>query len=154
MAKADEMTHKNKVYKEYDVVTLYHRVLRLPHWSSVVFNLRLGQLLYSQVEMAETNKAKPAFCTPFSICGFRYMLFGLLHCTQHISVPHGAFVWGLPTCQYSCILTMCSLFVQQHLEQLRGSTQNKQGLKVKLSRCEFFKSKSAFNQMWCVVSAE
>lgn len=112
---------------------------------------------YSQVEMAEKDKAKTAFCTPFGLFEFNRMPFGLCNAP-------GTFqrlmerLFG--DCRYQSVLLylddviVFSSSVQQHLERLEQvfSRLENQGLKVKLSKCNFFQKRVEY--LGHVVSAD
>lgn len=112
---------------------------------------------YNQVPVAEGDKAKTAFCTPFGLFEFNRMPFGLCNAP-------GTFqrlmerMFG--DCRYQSVLLylddviIFSATVKQHLERLGEvfSRLQKQGLKVKLSKCSFFQHQ--VNYLGHVVSAE
>lgn len=112
---------------------------------------------YNQVPMVEQDKSKTAFCTPFGLFEFNRMAFGLCNAP-------GTFqrlmerMFG--DCRYQSVLLylddviVFSATVQQHLERLREvfSRLQKQGLKVKLSKCHFFQHQVSY--LGHVVSAE
>lgn len=112
---------------------------------------------YNQVPMVEQDKPKTAFCTPFGLFEFNRMAFGLCNAP-------GTFqrlmerMFG--DCRYQSVLLylddviIFSTTVQQHLERLGEvfSRLQKQGLKVKLSKCRFFQHQVSY--LGHVVSAE
>lgn len=112
---------------------------------------------YSQVEMAEKDKPKTAFCTPFGLFEFNRMPFGLCNAP-------GTFqrlmerLFG--DCRYQSVLLylddviVFSSTVQEHLERLEQifSRLETQGLKVKLSKCNFFQERVKY--LGHVVSSE
>lgn len=112
---------------------------------------------YNQVPVAEGDKAKTAFCTPFGLFEFNRMPFGLCNAP-------GTFqrlmerMFG--DCRYQSVLLylddviIFSATVKQHLERLGEvfSRLQTQGLKVKLSKCSFFQHQ--VNYLGHVVSAE
>lgn len=112
---------------------------------------------YSQVEMAEKDKVKTAFCTPFGLFEFNRLPFGLCNAP-------GTFqrlmerLFG--DCRYQSLLLylddviVFSSSIQQHLERLEQvfSRLQTQGLKVKLAKCHFFQKRVRY--LGHVVSAE
>lgn len=112
---------------------------------------------YNQVPVAEKDKFKTAFCTPFGLFEFNRMPFGLCNAP-------GTFqrlmerMFG--DCRYQSVLlylddvVVFSATVEQHLERLEevfARLQN-QKLKVKLSKCHFFQHQVSY--LGHVVSAE
>lgn len=112
---------------------------------------------YSQVEMAERDKAKTAFCTPFGLFEFNRMPFGLCNAPSTFQRLMER-LFG--DCRYQSVLLylddviVFSSSVQQHLERLDQvfSRLESQGLKVKLSKCHFFQKRVKY--LGHVVSAE
>ncbi|KAL7834629.1 hypothetical protein SRHO_G00288760 [Serrasalmus rhombeus] len=112
---------------------------------------------YNQVPVAEKDKSKTAFCTPFGLFEFNHMPFGLCNAP-------GTFqrlmerMFG--DCRYQSVLLylddviVFSATVEQHLERLEEvfSRLQKQSLKVKLSKCRFFQHQVGY--LGHVVSAE
>ena len=108
---------------------------------------------YNQVAMAEVDRAKTTFCTPFGLFEFNRMPFGLCNAP-------GTFqrlmerMFGDKRFQ-SVLLYLDDVVVfsqtdYQHLERLEEvfSRLAQQGLKVKLSKCHFFfKNKSNTSAM-------
>ncbi|KAL6467781.1 hypothetical protein MHYP_G00234580 [Metynnis hypsauchen] len=112
---------------------------------------------YNQVPVAEKDKFKTAFCTPFGLFEFNRMLFGLCNAP-------GTFqrlmerMFG--DCRYQSVLlylddvVVFSATVEQHLERLEEvfARLQMQKLKVKLSKCHFFQHQVSY--LGHVVSAE
>ena len=112
---------------------------------------------YNQVPVAEKDKFKTAFCTPFGLFEFNRMPFGLCNAP-------GTFqrlmerMFG--DCRYQSVLlylddvVVFSATVEQHLERLEEvfARLQKQKLKVKLSKCNFFQRQVSY--LGHVVSAE
>ena len=98
---------------------------------------------YNQVPMAEADRAKTAFCTPFGLFEFNRMPFGLCNAP-------GTFqrlmerMFGNQRFQsvllYLDDIIVFSSTVHQHLERLEEVffRLDQQGLKAKLSKCHFF----------------
>ena len=98
---------------------------------------------YNQVPVAEQDKPKTAFCTPFGLFEWNRMPFGLCN------VP-GTFqrlmqrMFGDQQCEslllYLDDIVVFSTSVTQHLERLELvlSRLQKEGLKAKLEKCAFF----------------
>lgn len=92
---------------------------------------------YSQVEMAEKDKAKTAFCTPFGLFEFNRMPFGLCNAPSTFQRLMER-LFG--DCRHQSVLLymgdviVFSSSVQHHLERLEEvlSQLEKQGLKVTL----------------------
>lgn len=99
---------------------------------------------YNQVPVAERDKAKTAFCTPFGLFEFERMPFGLCNAP-------GTFqrlmerIFGDQSLHsvllYLDDVIVFSSSVEQHLQRLEVvlSRLKKRGLKAKLSKCHFFK---------------
>uniref|UniRef100_A0A3B1J8K5 Gypsy retrotransposon integrase-like protein 1 n=1 Tax=Astyanax mexicanus TaxID=7994 RepID=A0A3B1J8K5_ASTMX len=112
---------------------------------------------YNQVPVEEKDKSKTAFCTPFGLFEFNRMPFGLCNAP-------GTFqrlmerIFG--DCRYQSVLLylddviVFSQTVEEHLERLEEvfSRLQKQNLKVKLSKCQFFQHQVSY--LGHVVSAE
>ena len=100
---------------------------------------------YHQVPVAEADKAKTAFCTPFGLFEFERMPFGLCNAP-------GTFqrlmerIFGDQSLQsvllYLDDVIVFSTSVEQHLKRLEMvlSRLQQKGLKAKLSKCQFFKT--------------
>lgn len=112
---------------------------------------------YNQVPVAEGDKAKTAFCTPFGLFEFNRMPFGLCNAP-------GTFqrlmerIFGDQRYQsvllYLDDVVVFSATVEEHLKRLEGVFERlqKQNLKVKLSKCQFFQPQVSY--LGHVVSAE
>lgn len=112
---------------------------------------------YSQVEVAEKDKAKTAFCTPFGLYEFNRMPFGLCNAPSTFQrLKERIFC----SCRYQSLLlhldnvVIFSSSVQQHLERLEVVffRLHQQGLKIKVSKCHFFQKQVKY--LGHVVSAE
>uniref|UniRef100_A0A3P9NJ42 Gypsy retrotransposon integrase-like protein 1 n=1 Tax=Poecilia reticulata TaxID=8081 RepID=A0A3P9NJ42_POERE len=101
---------------------------------------------YSQVEMAEKDKEKTTFCTPFGLFEFNCMPFGLSNAPSTFQRLMER-LFGDCRCQslllYLDDVIVFSSSVEQHLERLNQvfSRLETQGLKVKLSKCHFFQKR-------------
>lgn len=112
---------------------------------------------YSQVEVAEKDRAKTAFCTPFGLFEFNRMPFGLCNAP---STFQRLMERMFGDCRYQSVLLylddliVFSSSVQQHLERLEEVflRLQKQSLKVRLSKCHFFQTRVRY--LGHVVSAE
>lgn len=112
---------------------------------------------HNQVPVAEQDKPKTAFCTPFGLFEFHRMPFGLCNAP-------GTFqrlmqrMFGDQQCQslllYLNNIVVFSSSVSQHLQCLEVvlSRLQKEGLKVKLEKCAFFGKKVHY--LGHVVSSE
>ncbi|KAL0153780.1 hypothetical protein M9458_050896, partial [Cirrhinus mrigala] len=99
---------------------------------------------YNQVPVAEGDKSKTAFCTPFGLFEWNRMPFGLCNAPstfQHLMER----LFGDQQCQslllYLDDIIVFSSSVDQHLARLEVvlSRLQREGLKAKLSKCAFFK---------------
>lgn len=99
---------------------------------------------YNQVAVAEKDKAKTAFCTPFGLFEFERMPFGLCNAP-------GTFqrlmerIFGDQSFHSVLLYLDVIIFsssVEQHLQRLEMvlSRLNQKGLKAKLSKCRFFQT--------------
>ncbi|KAK7922290.1 hypothetical protein WMY93_009192 [Mugilogobius chulae] len=99
---------------------------------------------YNQVPMAERDKHKTAFCTPFGLFEFNRMPFGLCNAPSTFQRLMER-MFGSEHCQslllYLDDVVVYSASIDEHLQRLGTvlSRLQKEGLKVKLSKCEFFK---------------
>lgn len=112
---------------------------------------------YNQVPVAEADKSKTAFCTPFGLFEFNRMPFGLCNAP-------GTFqrlmerIFGDQRYQSDLLylddVIVFSATVDEHLKRLEEvfARLEKQNLKVKLSKCQFFQSQVSY--LGHVVSAE
>lgn len=98
---------------------------------------------YNQVSVAEKDRAKTAFCTPFCLFEFQRMPFGLCNAPgtfqrlmERIS---GDLQFHSLLLHLDDVLFFSSTF-QQNLEQLELVLGRliQQGLKLKLEKCPFF----------------
>ena len=97
---------------------------------------------YNQVPVAEADKHKTAFCTPFGLFEFNRMAFGL--CNAPSTFPRlmerifGDHLQSLVL--FLDDVVVFSTSVEQHLQRLELVLQRlqKENLKVKLSKCCFF----------------
>ncbi len=112
---------------------------------------------YSQVEVAEKDRAKTAFCTPFGLFEFNRMPFGLCNAP---STFQRLMERMFGDCRYQSVLLylddliVFSSSVQQHLKRLEEvfSRLQKQRLKIKMSKCHFFQTQVKY--LGHVVSTE
>ena len=98
---------------------------------------------YNQVPVAEKDKMKTAFCTPFGLFEFNRMPFGLCNAPSTFQRLMER-MFGAQHCQslllYLDDVVVFSSTVDEHLDRL-GTVLNKlqqEGLKVKLTKCAFF----------------
>lgn len=98
---------------------------------------------YNQVPVAESDRHKTAFCTPFGLFEWNRMPFGLCNAPSTFQRLMQR-IFGDQQCQslllYLDDIVVFSSTVRQHLERLDvvlGRLQN-EGLKAKLSKCHFF----------------
>ncbi|KAL2098255.1 hypothetical protein ACEWY4_007462 [Coilia grayii] len=109
---------------------------------------------YNQVPVAEQDKAKTAFCTPFGLFEFNRMPFGLCNAPstcQRLIFGDERFS-SLPL--YLDDIVVFSTSFESHLKRLDLVLQGLQqhNLKLKLAKCNFFQSK--VNYLGHVISAE
>lgn len=98
---------------------------------------------YNQVEMAEHDRKKTAFCTPFGLFEFNRMPFGLCNAPatfQRLMERLFGDQRHQSVLLYLDDVIVFSSTVQQHMERLEVVFQRlqQQNLKVKLSKCHFF----------------
>lgn len=98
---------------------------------------------YNQVEVAEVDKAKTAFCTPFGLFEFNRMPFGLCNAPgtfQRLMERLFGDRRFSSLLLYLDDIIVFSSSVQEHLLQLEEVFKRLQqeGLKIKLSKCSFF----------------
>ncbi len=98
---------------------------------------------YNQVPVAESDRPKTAFCTPFGLFEWNRMPFGLCNAPSTFQRLMQR-IFGDQQCQslllYLDDIVVFSTTIEQHLERLGvvlGRLQH-EGLKVKLSKCAFF----------------
>ena len=98
---------------------------------------------YNQVPVAEADKHKTAFCTPFGLFEFNRMAFGLCNAPSTFQRLMER-IFGDQSFQslllYLDDVVVFSTSVKQHLQRLELVLQRlqKENLKVKLSKCCFF----------------
>ncbi|XP_039660752.1 uncharacterized protein LOC120561648 [Perca fluviatilis] len=98
---------------------------------------------YNQVPVAEADRAKTAFCTPFGLFEWNRMPFGLSNAPSNFQRLMQR-IFGDQQCQslllYLDDIVVFSSTVEQHLERLKVvlSRLQTEGLKAKLSKCSFF----------------
>ncbi|KAL1264143.1 hypothetical protein QQF64_004498 [Cirrhinus molitorella] len=109
---------------------------------------------YNQVPVAEKDRAKTAFCTPFGLFEFNRMPFGLCNAPSTFQRLMQR-LFGKQHCQsfllYLDDVVVFSSTVSQHLERLEGvlSRLEQEGLKAKLEKCAFLKQElGATEQRW------
>lgn len=112
---------------------------------------------YNQVPVAEKDKFKTAFCTPFGLFEFNRMPFGLCNSPgtfQRLMERMFGDQRYHSVLLYLDDVIVFSSSVSQHLERLEEvfSRLQQQGLKVKLSKCNFFQKQVKY--LGHVVSAE
>lgn len=98
---------------------------------------------YNQVAMADPDRAKTAFCTPFGLFEFNRMPFGLCNAPgtfQRLMERMFGDQRFQSVLLYLDDIVVFSSTVSQHLERLENvfSRLDQQSLKVKLSKCHFF----------------
>lgn len=98
---------------------------------------------YNQVPVAEADRPKTAFCTPFGLFEWNRMPFGLCNAPSTFQRLMQR-IFGDQQCQslllYLDDIVVFSSTVEQHLERLEvvlGRLQQ-EGLKAKLAKCAFF----------------
>lgn len=112
---------------------------------------------YNQVEVAEKDRAKTAFCTPFGLFEFNRMPFGLCQAPSTFQRLTER-IFG--DCRYQSVLLylndviVFSSSIQQHLGRLEEvfSRLQKQGPEVTFSKCHFFQKQVKY--LGHVVSAD
>lgn len=104
---------------------------------------------YHQVPVAEGDRAKTAFCTPFGLFEWQRMPFGLCNAPATFQRLMER-IFGDQQCQtlllYLDDIVVFSSSVTQHLDRLElvlGRLQQ-EGLKAKLSKCAFFKQEVGY----------
>ncbi|KAK5913555.1 hypothetical protein CgunFtcFv8_008078 [Champsocephalus gunnari] len=109
------------------------------HWFSTL-DLASG---YNQVPVAEKDRAKTAFCTPFGLFEFERMPFGLCNAPGTFQRRMER-IFGDQSLQsvllYLDDVIVFSTSIEQHLQQLEMvlSRFQMKGLKAKMSKCHFF----------------
>ncbi|XP_054872643.1 uncharacterized protein LOC129350363 [Amphiprion ocellaris] len=98
---------------------------------------------YNQVPVAEADRPRTAFCTPFGLFEWNRMPFGLCNAPSTFQRLI-QWIFGDQQCQslllYLDDIVVFSSTVEQHLERLEVVLQRLQqeGLKAKLTKCAFF----------------
>ena len=98
---------------------------------------------YNQVPVAEADRPKTAFCTPFGLFEWNRMPFGLCNAPSTFQRLMQR-IFGDQQCQslllYLDDIVVFSSTFQQHLERLEVVLQRLkyESLKAKLSKCAFF----------------
>ena len=104
---------------------------------------------YNQVPMAEKDRPKTAFCTPFGLFEFNRMPFGLCNAPstfQRLMQRMFGDQQGQSLLLYLDDIVVYSSSVEQHLQRLEmvlGRLQ-KEGLKAKLEKCAFFQQEVGY----------
>lgn len=104
---------------------------------------------YNQVPVAEYDKPKTAFCTPFGLFEWNRMPFGLCNAPgtfQRLMQRIFGDQQGQSLLLYLDDIIIFSSDVQQHLQRLDCvlGRLHHEGLKVKLSKCSFFKREVSY----------
>ncbi|KAG1930572.1 interleukin-1 receptor accessory protein-like 1-A [Pimephales promelas] len=112
---------------------------------------------YNQVPVEEADKPKTAFCTPFGLFEWNRMPFGLCNAPstfQRLMERLFGDQQGQSLLLYLDDIVVFSSSVGQHLNRMEVVLQRlqKEGLKVKLSKCAFFKQEVRY--LGHVISAE
>lgn len=98
---------------------------------------------YNQVPVAESDRAKTAFCTPFGLFEWNRMPFGLCNAPSTFQRLMQR-IFGDQQCQslllYLDDIVVFSSTIEEHLDRLKAvlGRLQKENLKVKLSKCAFF----------------
>lgn len=104
---------------------------------------------YNQVPVAEADRPKTAFCTPFGLFEWNRMPFGLCNAPSTFQRLMQR-IFGDQQCQslllYLDDIVVFSSTFRQHLERLEVVLQRlrKEGLKAKLSKCSFFQQEVSY----------
>ncbi|KAL1280076.1 hypothetical protein QQF64_014676 [Cirrhinus molitorella] len=112
---------------------------------------------YNQVSVAEGDRFKTAFCTPFGLFEYNQMPFGLCNAPSTFQRLMQR-LFGDQQCQsvflYLDDIVVFSSSVEQHLMQLEVvlSRLEQQGLKAKLEKCSFFQKEVRY--LGHIISAE
>lgn len=112
---------------------------------------------YNQVPMAEADRPKTAFCTPFGLFEWNRMPFGLCNAPSTFQRLMQR-IFGDQQCQslllYLDDIVVFSSTFPQHLERLAVVLQRLQheGLKAKLAKCSFFRPEVRY--LGHIISAE
>ena len=112
---------------------------------------------YNQVPVAEADRPKTAFCTPFGLFEWNRMPFGLCNAPSTFQRLMQR-IFGDQQCQslllYLDDIVVFSSTFQQHLERLEVVLQRLkyESLKAKLSKCSFFQHEVRY--LGHIISAE
>ena len=112
---------------------------------------------YNQVPVAEEDKPKTAFCTPFGLFEFNRMPFGLCNAPgtfQRLMQRMFGGQQGQSLLLYLDDIIVFSSSVSEHLQRLEAVLDRLQqeGLKVKLEKCAFFQQQ--VNYLGHVISSQ
>ncbi|XP_072293407.1 uncharacterized protein [Eucyclogobius newberryi] len=104
---------------------------------------------YNQVPVSEKDRPKTAFCTPFGLFEWNRMPFGLCNAPstfQRLMQRIFGSQQGQSLLLYLDDIIVLSSDVGQHLGRLDGvlSRLHQEGLKVKLSKCSFFRREVSY----------
>ena len=104
---------------------------------------------YNQVPVAEADRSKTAFCTPFGLFEWNRMPFGLCNAPATFQRLMQR-IFGDQQCQslllYLDDIVVFSSTIEQHLERLGVVLErlHHEGLKGKLSKCAFFQQEVSY----------
>lgn len=112
---------------------------------------------YNQVPVSEQDRPKTAFCTPFGLFEWNRMPFGLCNAPstfQRLMQRLFGEQQGQSLLLYLDDIVIFSSSVAQHLQRLELvlSKLQREGLKAKLGKCDFFRSEVSY--LGHVISAE
>lgn len=112
---------------------------------------------YNQVPVSESDRSKTAFCTPFGLFEWNRMPFGLCNAPgtfQRLMQRMFGDQQGQALLLYLDDIVVFSSSITQHLDRLGLVLKRLQdeSLKVKLSKCDFFRSEVAY--LGHIISAE
>ena len=112
---------------------------------------------YNQVPVAEEDKPKTAFCTPFGLFEFNRMPFGLCNAPstfQRLMQRMFGGQQGQSLLLYLDDIIVFSSSVSEHLQRLEAvlGRLQQEGLKVKLGKCAFFQQQ--VNYLGHVISSQ
>ncbi|KAI3368246.1 hypothetical protein L3Q82_007966 [Scortum barcoo] len=115
------------------------------HWFSTI-DLASG---YNQVPVAEQDRPKTAFCTPFGLFEFNRMPFGLCNAPstfQRLMQRMFGDQQGQSLLLYLDDIIIYSSSVEQHLQRLEMVLDRlkREGLKAKLDKCAFFRQEVGY----------
>lgn len=104
---------------------------------------------YNQVSVAEADRLKTAFCTPFGLFEWNRMPFGLCNAPSTFQRLMQR-IFGDKQCQSLLIylddIVVFSSSVEEHLQRLEMVLDRlqREGLKVKLAKCAFFQKEVGY----------